>query len=141
MACRASGYVGCGAQLRMSATDREAFHDQFHSFRTLGVAARLGWSERQVRRDAGRIRPAGGSARIYFRAVVAHLLTYIHGPRRFLLTPLRTLLLSFAHASPFFGRCQGKGKYAQRGWHIRFEESKTISIQLLKIGLIGFEKQ
>lgn len=64
-----------GAQLRMSATDREAFHDQFISFRTLGVTARLGWSELQARLDAGGIRPEGGSARIYSRADVAHLLT------------------------------------------------------------------
>ena len=63
-----------GAQLRMSATDRVAFHDQFISFRTLGVAARLGWSELQRRLDADSIRSAGGSARIYSRADVAHLL-------------------------------------------------------------------
>lgn len=64
-----------GAQLRMSATDREAFHDQFISFRTLGVTARLGWSELQARLDADGICPAGGSARNYSRADVAHLLT------------------------------------------------------------------
>jgi len=63
-----------GAQLRMSATDRETFHDWFISFRTLGVTARLGWGELQARLDAGGIRPAGGSARIYSRANVAHLL-------------------------------------------------------------------
>lgn len=63
-----------GAQLRMSATDRVAFHDQFISFRTLGVAARLGWSELQARLDAVGIRPAGGSARVYTRAEVGHLL-------------------------------------------------------------------
>lgn len=64
-----------GAQLRMTATDREAFHDRFISFRTLGVAARLGWSQLQVQLDADGIRPTGGSARIYSRADVAHLLT------------------------------------------------------------------
>lgn len=63
-----------GAQLRMSAADREAFHDQFISFRTLGVTARLAWSELQARLDTNRIRPAGGSARIYSRAEVSHLL-------------------------------------------------------------------
>ncbi|WP_314188314.1 hypothetical protein, partial [Paracoccus yeei] len=64
-----------GAQLRMSAADREAFHERFISFRTLGVAARLAWSELQARLDADEIRPAGGRARIYSRADVADLLT------------------------------------------------------------------
>lgn len=64
-----------GAQLRMSAADRNAFHDRFISFRTLGVIARLRWAELQARLDAGGIRPTGGSAKIYTRADVAHLLT------------------------------------------------------------------
>lgn len=64
-----------GAQLRMSAADRDAFHDRFISFRMLGVIARLAWSELQARLDSGGIRPAGGSAKIYFRADVAHLIT------------------------------------------------------------------
>lgn len=38
------------------------------------VAARLGWSEFQARLDADGIRPAGGSARIYSRAEIGHLL-------------------------------------------------------------------
>ena len=63
-----------GAQLRMSAADREAFHDRFISFRTLGVATRMRWSELQARLDADRIQPAGGSARIYSRAEISHLL-------------------------------------------------------------------
>ncbi|MCV2446309.1 hypothetical protein [Paracoccus sp. DMF] len=57
-----------GAQLRMSAANREASHDRFISFRTLGVVAHLGWSDLHVRLDADRIQPAGGSARIYSRA-------------------------------------------------------------------------
>ncbi|QRZ13929.1 hypothetical protein JWJ88_04515 [Paracoccus methylovorus] len=64
-----------GVQFQMSATDREAFHDRFISFRTLGVTTLLGWSELQARLDAGGIRPEGGSARIYSRADVIHLLT------------------------------------------------------------------
>ncbi|WP_146612606.1 hypothetical protein [Paracoccus sediminilitoris] len=64
-----------GAQLRMNATDREAFHDRFISFHTVGVTARLGWSELQERLDADRIQPAGGSKRIYSRAEVSHLLS------------------------------------------------------------------
>lgn len=64
-----------GGQLRMIAADREAFHERFISFRTLGVTARLGWTELQARLDAGGIRPAGGSARVYSRAEVNHLLT------------------------------------------------------------------
>lgn len=64
-----------GSQLRMNATDREAFHDRFISFRTLGVAARLGWSELQAWLDTGRIQPAGGSKRIYSRAEFIHLLS------------------------------------------------------------------
>lgn len=61
-------------QLRMSAADREAFHDQFISFRTLGVIAPLGWGELQARLDADGIRPTGGSAKIYSSTDVAHLL-------------------------------------------------------------------
>lgn len=64
-----------GAQLRMTSTDREAFHERFISFRTLGVAASLGWSELQARLDASGIRPTGGSTRVYSRAEVGHLLT------------------------------------------------------------------
>lgn len=64
-----------GARFRMGATDRETFHDRFISFRTLGVIARLGWSELQARLDADGIRPTGGSARIYSRADVTHLVT------------------------------------------------------------------
>ena len=56
-----------GAQLLMSAADREAFHDRFISFRTLGFAAHLGWSELQARLDAGAIQPAGGSADLFPR--------------------------------------------------------------------------
>ncbi|MDF3606391.1 hypothetical protein PE067_09705 [Paracoccus sp. DMF-8] len=63
-----------GAQLRMSAADREAFYARFISFRPLGVAARLGWSELRARLDAGGIRPTGGSAKIYSRADIADLL-------------------------------------------------------------------
>ena len=63
-----------GSQLRMTAADREAFHDRFISFRNLGVATRMGWSELQARFDADRIRPAGGSARIYSRAEISQLL-------------------------------------------------------------------
>lgn len=63
-----------GAQLRMSAADREAFHDRLISFRTLGVAVHLGWSELQMRLDADRIQPTGGSARIFSRTEISHLL-------------------------------------------------------------------
>ncbi len=63
-----------GAQLRMSAADREAFHNRFISFRTMGVAAGMGWSELQERLGAGGTRPTGGSARIYSRAEVSLLL-------------------------------------------------------------------
>ncbi len=64
-----------GSQLRMNAPDREAFHERFISFRTLGATARLGWSELQAWLDTDRIKPAGGSKRIYSRAEVSHLLS------------------------------------------------------------------
>ena len=59
----------------MIAADREAFREQLISFRTLGVTARLGWTALPARLDAGGIRLAGGSARVYSRAEVGHLLT------------------------------------------------------------------
>ncbi|WP_041527221.1 hypothetical protein [Paracoccus aminophilus] len=75
LSCRQVRGLRGGAQVRMSAADRAAFHDQFISFRTLGVTARLAWSELQARLDASGICPTGGSARIYSRADVAHLPT------------------------------------------------------------------
>lgn len=75
LSCRQVRGPRGGAQLRMSAADREAFRDQFISFRTLGVTARLGWSELQARLEADGIGPSGGSGRIYSRADISHLLT------------------------------------------------------------------
>ncbi|WP_134682354.1 hypothetical protein [Paracoccus ravus] len=59
----------------MNAADRVAFHDQFISFRALGVAARLGWSELHAQLDADGMRSAGGSATICSRADIAHMFT------------------------------------------------------------------
>lgn len=74
MSCQQMRGPRGGAQLRMSAADRQMFHERFISFRTMGVAAGMGWSELQERLDAGGIRPTGGSARIYSRAEISHLL-------------------------------------------------------------------
>ncbi|SEC01860.1 hypothetical protein SAMN05519105_1779 [Rhodobacter sp. 24-YEA-8] len=62
------------AQVRMSAADRQAFHDRFVSFRALGIAAGLGWQALQAWLDASEIGPVGRSARIYSRTEVSHLL-------------------------------------------------------------------
>ncbi len=51
-----------GDQLRLTATDRQAFHDRFISFRTLGGKARMDWDSLRQRLDARGIVPAGGSA-------------------------------------------------------------------------------
>ena len=74
ISCQQMAGARGSAQLRMSAADRQAFHDRFISFRALGIAAGLGWDVLQARLDASGIGPAGGSARIYCRAEISHLL-------------------------------------------------------------------
>lgn len=74
VSCQQMAGARGSAQLRMSAADRQAFHDRFISFRALGIAAGLGWDVLQARLDASGIGPVGGSARIYSRAEISHLL-------------------------------------------------------------------
>lgn len=82
-----------GLQVRVTDTDRQAFHDRFISFRTLGVRARLDWDTLRQRLEAGGIVPAGVRSRIYHRRDVADLPRSITPPRILRLTALRRLLL------------------------------------------------
>ncbi|WP_199259304.1 hypothetical protein [Paracoccus binzhouensis] len=52
-----------GDQLRLTATDRQAFHDRFISFRSLGIRARLDRDSLRQRLDARGTVLAGGSVR------------------------------------------------------------------------------
>ncbi|WJS84058.1 hypothetical protein [Paracoccus sp. TOH] len=61
-----------GDQVRLTATDRQEFHDRFISFRNLGIRVRKDWES--LRLDAGGIVPAGRSARICDRSDAADLL-------------------------------------------------------------------
>ena len=63
-----------GAQSRLSTGDRKAFLENYISFRSLGVRAGLAWDELTASLEDDGIAPVGGSARIYDRAAVAHIL-------------------------------------------------------------------
>lgn len=63
-----------GDQVRLTATDRRAFHSRFISFRTLVVKAWLDWVSLRQWFDARRIVPAGDGACICDRSDVADLL-------------------------------------------------------------------
>ena len=63
-----------GAQSRLSAADRQVFLERYISFRSLGVRAGLAWDVLTARLEDEGIAPVGGSARIYDRAAVAHIL-------------------------------------------------------------------
>ncbi|MFC3568747.1 hypothetical protein [Paracoccus simplex] len=62
-----------GDQVRLTATDRQEFHDRFISFRNLGIRARKDWGSLRQWLDARGIVPAGRSAHICDRSDAADL--------------------------------------------------------------------
>lgn len=63
-----------GAQSRLSAADRQVFLKRYISFRSLGVRAGLAWDDLTEGLEGEGIAPVGGSARIYDRDAVTHIL-------------------------------------------------------------------